>query len=73
MRLVLTGPVIRRRLALCMAAFFTLLTALAGRLFITGDRPMEEFSSYLKELEDNGLTELNNYYVEAYQNYLNAL
>lgn len=42
-------------------------------LFITGDRPMEEFSSYLKELEDNGLTELNNYYVEAYQNYLNAL
>ncbi len=33
MRLVLTGPVIRRRLALCMAAFFMLFTALAGRLF----------------------------------------
>ncbi len=33
MRLVLTGPVIRRRLALCMAVFFMLFTALAGRLF----------------------------------------
>ena len=33
MRLVLTGPVIRRRLALCMAVFFALFTALAGRLF----------------------------------------
>jgi len=33
MRLVLTGPVIRRRLALCMALFFSLFTALAGRLF----------------------------------------
>ena len=32
MRLVLTGPVIRRRLALCMAVFFMLFTALAGRL-----------------------------------------
>ena len=33
MRLVLTGPVIRRRLALCMAVFFTLFSALATRLF----------------------------------------
>ena len=33
MCLVLTGPVIRRRLALCMAAFFLLFTALAARLF----------------------------------------
>jgi len=31
--LVLTGPVIRRRLALCMAAFFMLFSALSGRLF----------------------------------------
>lgn len=31
--MVLTGPVIRRRLALCMAAFFLLFTALGGRLF----------------------------------------
>lgn len=34
MRLVLTGPVIRRRLALCMAVFFLLFTLLAGRLFV---------------------------------------
>ena len=33
MRLVLTGPVIRRRLALCMAIFFGLFTALGARLF----------------------------------------
>lgn len=33
MRLVLTGPLIRRRLALCMAAFFVLFTALGARLF----------------------------------------
>ena len=33
MRLVLTGPVIRRRLALCMALFFALFSALGGRLF----------------------------------------
>ncbi len=33
MRLVLTGPVIRRRLALCMALFLGLFTALTGRLF----------------------------------------
>ena len=33
MRLVLTGPVIRRRLALCMALFFLLLSVLSGRLF----------------------------------------
>ncbi len=33
MRLVLTGPVIRRRLALCMAVFFLLFSALGGRLF----------------------------------------
>ena len=33
MRLVLTGPVIRRRLALCMAAFFLLFSVLSGRLF----------------------------------------
>ena len=33
MRLVLTGPVIRRRLALCMAAFLTLFSGLCGRLF----------------------------------------
>lgn len=33
MRLVLTGPVIRRRLALCMAVFFALFTALSARLF----------------------------------------
>ena len=31
--MVLTGPVIRRRLALCMAVFFMLLSALGGRLF----------------------------------------
>jgi len=31
--LVLTGPVIRRRLALCMAIFFLLLSTLGGRLF----------------------------------------
>ena len=31
--MVLTGPVIRRRLALCMAAFFLLFSALGGRLF----------------------------------------
>jgi len=31
--LVLTGPVIRRRLALCMAVFFLLLSTLGGRLF----------------------------------------
>ena len=31
--MVLTGPVIRRRLALCMAVFFILLSALSGRLF----------------------------------------
>ncbi len=33
MRLVLTGPLIRRRLALCMAVFFMLFTALGARLF----------------------------------------
>ena len=33
MRLVLTGPVIRRRLALCMAAFLALFAALDARLF----------------------------------------
>lgn len=33
MRLVLTGPVIRRRLALCMAVFFGLFCALSARLF----------------------------------------
>ena len=33
MRLVLTGPVIRRRLALCMAVFFLLFSALCTRLF----------------------------------------
>ena len=33
MRLVLTGPIIRRRLALCMAAFFLLFCALTARLF----------------------------------------
>ena len=33
MRLVLTGPVIRRRLALCMAVFFLLFSALGVRLF----------------------------------------
>lgn len=33
MRLVLTGPVIRRRLALCMAIFFGLFVALGARLF----------------------------------------
>lgn len=34
MRVVLTGPVIRRRLALCMAVFFLLFSALATRLFV---------------------------------------
>ena len=33
MRLVLTGPVIRRRLALCLALFFALFTGLSARLF----------------------------------------
>ena len=33
MRLVLTGPVIRRRLALCLALFFLLFSLLCGRLF----------------------------------------
>ena len=33
MRLVLTGPIIRRRLALCMAVFFLLFSALGVRLF----------------------------------------
>lgn len=33
MRLVLTGPVVRRRLALLMAVFFTLFAALCARLF----------------------------------------
>ena len=33
MRLVLTGPVIRRRLALCMAVFFLLFSGLGARLF----------------------------------------
>ncbi len=33
MRLVLTGPVIRRRLALCMAGFLALFSALDARLF----------------------------------------
>ena len=33
MRLVLTGPVIRRRLALCMAIFFGLFAVLGARLF----------------------------------------
>ncbi len=33
MCLVLTGPVIRRRLAFCMAVFFLLFSALGGRLF----------------------------------------
>ena len=33
MRLVLTGPVIRRRLALCLAAFLLLFSVLCGRLF----------------------------------------
>ena len=33
MRLVLTGPLIRRRLALCLAVFFMLFTALGARLF----------------------------------------
>ena len=32
--MVLTGPVIRRRLAVCMAAFFMLFSALSARLFI---------------------------------------
>ena len=31
--MVLTGPVIRRRLAVCMAAFFMLFSALSARLF----------------------------------------
>ena len=31
--MVLTGPVIRRRLALCMAVFFLLFSTLGGRLF----------------------------------------
>ena len=31
--MVLTGPVIRRRLAVCMAAFFTLFSGLSARLF----------------------------------------
>ncbi|MBR6766573.1 MAG: PASTA domain-containing protein [Clostridia bacterium] len=31
--MVLTGPVIRRRLAVCMAVFFLLFTALSSRLF----------------------------------------
>ena len=33
MRLVLTGPLIRRRLVLCMAVFYLLFTALGVRLF----------------------------------------
>jgi len=33
MRLVLTGPIIRRRLALCMALFMLLFSLLGGRLF----------------------------------------
>ena len=33
MIVVLTGPVIRRRLALLMAIFFALFAALSGRLF----------------------------------------
>ena len=33
MRLVLTGPVIRRRLALCLALFFALFAGLSARLF----------------------------------------
>ena len=33
MRLVLTGPVIRRRLALCMAVFFLLFSSIVARLF----------------------------------------
>ena len=33
MRLVLTGPVVRRRLAVCLAAFFVLFLVLTARLF----------------------------------------
>ena len=33
MRLVLTGPVVRRRLAVCLAAFFILFLVLTARLF----------------------------------------
>ena len=33
MRLVLTGPVVRRRLAVCLAAFFVLFLVLVARLF----------------------------------------
>ena len=34
MRLVLTGPIIRRRLALCMAIFLGLFLLLSARLFV---------------------------------------
>ena len=33
MRLVLTGPIVRRRLAVCLAAFFVLFLVLTARLF----------------------------------------
>ena len=33
MRLVLTGPIVRRRLAVCLAAFFILFLVLTARLF----------------------------------------
>ena len=32
--MVLTGPVIRRRLAICMAVFLMLFSALSARLFV---------------------------------------
>ena len=43
--MVLTGPVIRRRLALCMAVFILLLTVLGGRLFwlqVIGGRALQQ-------------------------------
>ena len=37
--------------------------------FITGVRPIEEFDSYLKELEDMGAQELIDFYAKAYETY----
>ena len=37
--------------------------------FITGVRPIEEFDSYMKELEDMGAQELVDFYARAYEAY----
>lgn len=41
--------------------------------FITGQRSLDEFDTYLNELNDLGFAEYQQYYVDAYEQYLKAL